>query len=238
MFSLFLRGMILYIVMIVAMRMLGKRQLGQFEPYEFAMAILLADVISAPMGSVSTPLLHGLLPVGAMMVVHCVITLCSMRSDRLRAIISGKPALIISRGVIDQKMLNRLCLNPSDLLEGLRSAGFLDPSEVGTAVIEANGTLSAFAHAQARPPRSAELDLQPGYEGLPLILVMDGRIQRGNLSRSGKDAQWLDSLLSSRGLEPREIYLASLNTQGVMMLQTRTGAVELFEALKEKEVSW
>ena len=132
MFTLFFRGMILYIAMILTMRALGKRQLGQFQPYEFAMTILLADVISAPMESVSTPLLHGLLPVAAMIVVYGVITLCSMKSDRLRAFFSGKPAVVVRRGEIDRAELNRLCLSVSDLLEGLRGAGFLDPADVGT----------------------------------------------------------------------------------------------------------
>ena len=116
MFTLFFRGMILYAVMILVMRALGKRQLGQFQPYEFAMTILLADVISAPMESVSTPLLHGLLPVAAMVVVHGIITLASLRSDRVRAVVSGRPALVISKGVINQAELNRLCLSLSDLL--------------------------------------------------------------------------------------------------------------------------
>mgnify|MGYP000719405717 FL=1 len=116
MFTLFLRGMILYMVMILTMRGLGKRQMGQFQPYEFAMTILLADIISGPMESVSKPLLHGLLPVAAMFVVHGAITLLSIRSDKVRAFLSGKPAVVVSKGVINQRELNRLCLNLSDLL--------------------------------------------------------------------------------------------------------------------------
>ena len=98
MFTLFLRALILYVVMIVTMRGLGKRQLGQFQPYEFAMTILLADLISTPMGSVSTPLLYGILPFMALFTVHSLITLLSLKSDKVRAIVSGKPSVIISRG--------------------------------------------------------------------------------------------------------------------------------------------
>ena len=144
MFTLFFRGALLYIVMIVTMRALGKRQLGELEPYELAMTILLADLISSPMESVSTPLLHGLLPVAAMFVVHGAITLASLKWDRFRALVSGKPALVINRGVIDRRALDRLCLSLSDLLEGLRGAGFLDPAEVGTAIVEANGAITAY----------------------------------------------------------------------------------------------
>ena len=238
MFALFFRGMILYIVMIVVMRGLGKRQLGQFQPYEFAMTILLADVISAPMESVSTPLLHGLLPVAAMFVVHGAITLWSMRSDRVRAFVSGKPAVVISRGVINQKELDRLCLSLSDLLEGLRGAGFLDPAEVGTAVIEANGAITAFASADRRPPTTGELGIDPGYEGLPMILVMDGRIQERNLAQTGRDEKWLRAVLGRQNMPPEDVYLASLNTQGEMLVQLRSGQAQTFQAVDAQKVVW
>lgn len=238
MFALFFRGMALYIVMILMMRGLGKRQLGQFQPYEFAMTILLADVISAPMESVSTPLLHGLLPVAAMFIVHGVITIGSLKSDRIRAFVSGKPALVISKGVINQRELNRLCLSLSDLLEGLRGAGFLDPAGVGTAVIEANGSISAFAPGDGRPPTAAEVGIDPGYEGLPMILIMDGRVQCNNLSQAGRDESWLAHVLAQRGLCIQGVYLASLDTHGRMMLQLRDGGVQTFAAIPPGKVAW
>jgi len=238
MFTLFFRGALLYIVMIVTMRALGKRQLGELEPYELAMTILLADLISSPMGSVSTPLLHGLLPVAAMFVVHGVITLASVRWDRFRALASGKPALVINRGVIDRRELDRLCLSLSDLLEGLRGAGFLDPTEVGTAIVEANGAITAFPAGDERPPKVSELDIAPGYEGLPLALITGGRVQPGNLGMTGRDQRWLESLLTARGLAPKQVFLASLDTHGRMTLQLRGGELMRFSAMDESEVCW
>ena len=233
MFSLFLRGMMIYIAMILVMRALGKRQLGQFQPYEFAMTILLADVISAPMESVSTPLLHGILPVAAMFVVHGAITVLSMRSDKVRAFVSGKPSVVISKGVIDSRQLDSLCLSLADLLEGLRSAGFLDPAEVGTAVIEANGAISAFPKPEKRQPTTQEMNVQTQNEGLPMILVMDGRVQPHNLSRTGKDEAWLREWVNVE-----DTYLASLDTVGKMLIQTRGGEVKTLQAMKPGEVSW
>ena len=238
MFTLFFRGALLYIVMIVTMRALGKRQLGELEPYELAMTILLADLISSPMGSVSTPLLHGLLPVAAMFVVHGLITLASMRWDRFRALASGKPALVINRGVIDRRALDRLCLSLSDLLEGLRGAGFLDPAEVGTAIVEANGTITAFPSGDGRPPRASELGISPGYEGLPLALIAGGHIQPGNLGMAGRDLPWLEGLLSARGLAPKQVFLASLDTHGRMTLQLKGGELMRFAAMGGSEVCW
>ena len=233
MFSLFFRGMIVYIIMIFTMRALGKRQLGQFQPYEFAMAILLADVISAPMESVSTPLLHGLLPVAAMYTVHGAITILSMRSDKLRAFFSGKPAVVIARGVIDWQELDRLCLSLSDLLEGLRGAGFLDPAEVGTAVVEANGVISAFPKSDQRAPKNDEMGVMTQYEGLPMILVMDGRVQPHNLQQTGKDEGWLNGMI-----DVENTYLASVDTQGRMLVQTKRGDVRTVQAMKPGEVGW
>ena len=238
MFTLFFRGALLYIVMIVTMRALGKRQLGELEPYELAMTILLADLISSPMESVSTPLLHGLLPVAAMFVVHGIITLASMRWDRFRALASGKPALVINRGVIDRRELDRLCLSLSDLLEGLRGAGFLDPAEVGTAIVEANGAITAFPTGDARVPKVSELDIVPGYEGLPLALITGGRVQPGNLGMTGRDRRWLEALLTARGLAPKQVFLASQDTHGRMTLQLNGGELMRFSAMDESEVCW
>ncbi|MDO4867288.1 MAG: DUF421 domain-containing protein [Clostridia bacterium] len=238
MFTLFFRGALLYVAMIATMRGLGKRQLGEFEPYELAMTILLADLISSPMESVSTPLLHGLLPVAAMFVVHGAITLGCLRWDGFRALVSGKPALVINRGVIDRKELDRLCLSLSDLLEGLRGAGFLDPAEVGTAIVEANGAISAFPAGAGRPPKASELDLAPGYEGLPLTLIADGRVQPHNLRMSGMDAPWLEGQLSARSLTPRDVFLATLDTQGRLTLQLMGGGLLRFPALAPEAVAW
>ncbi len=238
MFTLLIRGALLYVVMIVTMRALGKRQLGEFEPYELAMTILLADLISSPMESVSRPLLHGLLPVAAMFVVHGAITLASLKWDRFRALISGKPALVINRGVIDQRELDRLCLSLSDLLEGLRGAGYLDPAEVGTAIVEANGTITAFPPSGGRPPKAGELGLDPGYEGMPLSLIADGHIQPNSLKQTGQGRRWLEKLLSDRGLAAEAVFLASLDTQGRMTLQLKSGGLMRFQAMEPGKVAW
>ena len=238
MFTLFMRGAVLYIAMIFVMRGLGKRQLGEFQPFELAMTILLADVISAPMESVSTPLLNGLLPVAAMFVVHSAISLAAVKWDAVRAFISGKPTVVVSNGVIDPQALDRLCLSLSDLLEGLRGAGFMDPNQVGTAIVEANGGISAFPSSAFRSPNTVEMRVETSYEGMPLMLVMDGRIQPGNLARSGLSEAWLDRMLEARGLRRRQVFLASLDTKGVMTIQLRRGSVLKCQAIDPGKVAW
>ena len=236
--TLFLRGAVLYIAMILVMRGLGKRQLEEFQPFELAMTILLADVISAPMESVSVPLLNGLLPVAAMFTVHCAISLLSVRFDGVRAFLSGRPQVVVNRGVIDAEALDRLCLSLSDLLEGLRGAGFLDPTQVGTAIVEANGSISAFADSPFRQPDAGELGVATGYEGLPLVLISAGRIQGANLTRSGRDEAWLRGLLTARGLTPDRVLLATLDTGGQLSLQLQEGRRLKIAAMAPEEVAW
>lgn len=238
MFTLFLRAVFLYMVLIITMRALGKRQMGELQPYEFALTLLLAEVIADPVNSVSMPLVHGLLPAAAVVVVHGIISIACLKSDKFRSLVSGKPILVVNRGVIDRKALDKLCLSLADLLEGLRGAGYLDPAEVGTAIVEANGTISAFADADSRPPKTMEMNLSPGYEGMPLLLVMDGKIQKCNLQQSGKDEKWLNALLSERGQSYKNVYLASVDTGGNMLLQLMDGSVQCFSAMKTEEVIW
>lgn len=238
MLTILIRAILLYFILTLSMRAMGKRQLGQFQPYEFVMAMLIANLIATPMSDVSTPLMHGILPVAALYITHALITLLCMRSDRMRAFICGKPSLIISRGVIRQDELKRLCLTLSDLLEGLRTAGYLDPSEVGTAVMEANGTITAFPRASRRPVSTDEMNIDPGYEGMPMVLIMDGRLQPHNLQSAHLDEKWLLNVLRERHLTDQQVFLCVIDTQGRMTIQDRGGNLTQFQAMDASEVKW
>lgn len=223
MLTTFLRAAILYSVMVVAMRALGKRQLGQFQPYEFAITIIIADLIASPIGDVSTPLLQGLLPIAALFIMHTLISFITFKSDKARSLISGKPAIIVRDGVIDRDEMQRLCLTLSDLLEGLRQNGILDPASVGTAVFESNGTISAFPDGNERAPTAAELGMAIQPDHLPIVLVMDGRIQDCNLREHDMNAAWLSRQLQRVSLTPKQVYLATLDDSGAMRIQTMDG---------------
>ncbi len=238
MLTILIRAILLYSIVILTMRGMGKRQLGQLQPYELVITILIADLTAGPIGDVSTPLLHGLLPIAALYVMHALISLLCLRSDRFRALISGKPSVVISRGVVQEKELKRLCLTLSDLLEGLRCAGILDPSEVGTAVMEANGVITAFPSAQKRAVSTQEMNIDPGYEGLPMVLIMDGRLQKHNLQSAQLSEAWLRRKLSERGLSEQQVFLCSIDTHGRMALQDRCGELVQFQAIPENEVKW
>ena len=209
MFTIFLRALILYAITIIALRALGKSQLGQFQPYELALALLLADLMATPMSDASTPLLHGALPAAALFVAHSVLTFLSMRSDKLRQLISGKPSVVVTDGVIDRAELTRLCLSLPELIEGMRQQGIPDPAALGTAIVEANGNLSAFQKDETC--------------GFPVI--MDGRVQDANLSITPIDASQLTTILDRYNLDAKGVLLMSVDALGAAHIQTMDGAV-------------
>ncbi|MBR3927839.1 MAG: DUF421 domain-containing protein [Clostridia bacterium] len=231
--TIFIRAILLYVLMISAIRLMGKRQLGQFEPYELAMALLIADILATPMSDVSTPLLHGILPVTAMIGLHALITLISLKFDKARAIISGKPSIIISGGVIDYKELKRLSLSVSDLLEGVREFGIMNPWDIECAIMEANGTITAFEKSNKRPPTVEEMNLNAENQTFPLAIILDGKIQSWNLKRAGLTEKALSDLLSESGYSAERILLATTDQNKTISLQTKEGENKKINAPKE-----
>ena len=231
MLTTFFRAVILYTIMVIAMRALGKRQLGQFQPYEFAVTIIIADLIASPIGDVSTPLMQGVLPIAALFIMHALISFITFKSDKARSFISGKPTVIMRDGVIDRTEMQRLCLTLSDLLEGLRQSGILDPTSVSTAIFESNGTISAFPDGSERPPTAQEMGIAAKPDHLPVMLVMDGRIQDCNLHEHRLDAAWLELQLKRAGLAAKQVYLAEWNADDdELRLQTMDGICMRFAA--------
>lgn len=219
----FFRAIILYSIMVIAMRALGKRQLGQFQPYEFAVTIIIADLIASPIGDESTPLLQGVLPVAALFIMHALISWITFKSDKLRSIISGRPAIIVRDGIIDRAEMQRLCLTLSDLMEALRQQGILDPASVSTAIFEANGCISAFPDGTERPPTAQEMSIETQPDHPPIVLIMDGRIQSGNLKENQLTEQWLNEQLRKAALGPEAVYLAAINDDSMLRIQTTDG---------------
>lgn len=236
--TIVIRAFLLYIITILAMRAMGKRQLGQFQPYELVVALIIAELIAAPISDVSTPLLHGVLPIAVLIIANGAIALICMKSDKARALISGKPSVIISKGVVNEKELDKLCLSLSDLLEGIRESGILDPADVGCAIIEADGTVTAFPRSSKRPPTNSEMGIDAGYEGVPLALIMDGRVQINNIQNAHINAEWLDKVLSKIGCSAKGVYLATLSTQGILTVQIKGGGVMQTEAIDPASIEW
>lgn len=234
------RSVVLVCFAVLSMRLMGKRQIGQLQPFELVIAIMIADLAATPMASLDTPLLHGILPMLALVVLHQLFTLLSLKSQKMRAFFSGTPTVVIRNGKIDAKALQKLCFNLNDLLEEMRTGGILTPTEVGTAIMETSGKLSVFPMASRRPVTPQDLDLETEVEGIPLTLVMDGKVEPGNLALGGMTRAWLEENLRALGFEgARQVLLCYVDTDGRMTAHgygDRSPARK--QALESKDVKW
>ena len=236
MLTLFIRAVVLYVFAVIAMRVMGKHQIGQLQPYELVVAIMIAELAAAPMGDLDTPLLYGLLPMAALIVCHAITAAVCMKSLRFRRLISGEPTVIIRDGVICEDQLRRMSMTLNDLMESLRTAGVADPAEVAEAVLETGGQVTVFPKAAYRALTPDDMGIRPAREGLPLPLVLDGRIQQHNLARSGHDAAWLQAQTQAMGFGAAgEVLFMCLNAQGELIAQGKGGGEMLSRQTKGGE---
>ena len=240
MLTVFLRSVILFVLAVVFVRIMGKRQVGQLQPFELVVAILIANLAVTPMADVGTPLLYGIVPMMGLVVLHGLFTLISMKSQKLREIFSGKPTVVIKNGVIQLKELEKLCMNLNDLLEELRTGGVLNPADVGTAVAETSGKVTVFPKAPKRPLTPEDMSIATGYEGLPMTLILDGTIEKNNMNAGKIPEEWLFDTLRQHGFgSPREVLLCSLDTSGKMFLQGKQlNQSMIVDAMPPNGIGW
>ena len=211
----FARTLILYGLVVLVMRLMGKRQIGQLQPFEFVVAIMIADLASVPMQNRDLPLSTGIIPILTLLVVQVSLAFLILRSPKMRRVICGSPSILIENGHLRRQELARLRINTDDLLEQLRAKNYANLEDVEYAILETNGQLSVIPKSQRRPVNPADLQLPTKYEGLPLNLIVDGRIVRESLTMAGLDENWLHVQLNRHGLAgPEDVFLASLDTEG------------------------
>lgn len=220
MLTLFVRSVILFVAAVVAMRLMGKREVGQLQPYELVVVIMIAELAATPIGDVGSPLLYGILPMAALIICHGVISWLCMVSGKFRTLMCGQPTVLIRNGVICEKQMRHVGVTLSDLMEDLRTGGVLDPSEVGTAVLETGGQVNVFPKAEHRPLTPQDMGMQPAQEGLPLTLILDGQVQQQNLQRGKLTEEWLHQQMQTLGYAmPKQVLFMCVNTQGLLMAQ-------------------
>lgn len=222
MLILFGRTAVLYLTAVVVIRIMGKRQIGQLQPFELVITIIIAELVVIPMQDKDVPLLEGLIPVLTLLMLQYLVSLVLMKSENARAVVCGIPSVLVHNGRIVESELRRLRYNLSDLLEQLRVKGLPDVSDVEFAVLETNGELSVIPKSQKRPVQPQDLQLSTAYEGLPLPLIVDGKIKAGSLRKASLDRQWLQTEIRKQGIRrPEEVLYASLSTNGTLFVQPR-----------------
>jgi len=240
MLTIFTRSVLLYVASLLAMRAMGKREVGQLQPFELVVVIMIAELAATPMGGVGIPLLYGILPMIALVVCHGVIAALCMRFQGFRKWMSGQPAVLVRDGVICEKQMRKSAMDLNDLMEAIRTAGILDPAEVGTVVLETSGQVNVFPKSDFRSVSVSDLRLSVGREGLPLPLVMDGAVQEDNLKRGHLTRAWLESTAADMGSpDLRQVLFCCLNSRGEMLIQDRSSTKTVLKSvLNPEKVVW
>lgn len=219
-----IRTLILYIVVITALRIMGKRQIGELQPSELVVAIMISDLATVPMESVDIPLLSGIIPVLTLIMAEVITSYLSLKSKLVRKFIIGQPSVVIYDGKINEQELERLRFNLDDLLEELRLNGCHDISDVAVAVIETSGKLSVIPRDNARPVTVEDMKLTNiRHDGLPCTVIADGRLNEYELKRSGKTKEDLTDELKKHGAKSlNEVFIASVDAEGELFVQLKS----------------
>ncbi len=212
MFVIAVRALILFLIVFVAVRLMGKREVGQLQPYEFVIAIMIANLASVPMAETGIPLLHGVVPILTLLLVHALFTLLTLKSKTAQRVICGTPTIIINKGTILEDAMRSAGYSFSDLMEQLRTSGYFSLSDVEYAILETSGQISVIPKGSAKPVVAKDLKLQVQSDKLPWSIIVDGSVQYDELRKSGHDEKWLLKKLSGMGLSaPANVLYASVD---------------------------
>ena len=221
MITTFIRTIILYILVLVIMRMMGKREIGQLQPFELAISIMIADLASVPMANIGVPIFSGIIPILALLVMHLIISNINLKSINMRKIICGKPTILVYRGKIDEKILKKEKFTINELQERLRGEGVFNLGDVEYAILETSGQISVIQKPDKRTTTPADFNILPEYEGIPYDLVVDGKVMNDNLKSLGKNYKWLEEQVAKFGLKPEEAIVVTIDGKGQIFCQAK-----------------
>ena len=217
----FVRAIMVYILVLVVMRLMGKREIGQLQPFELVISIMIADLASIPMTDPGVPIFNGLVPILGLLAMHLLITLLNIKSVNLRKITCGKPTILVYRGKIDEEALKKERFTISELQERLRGKDVFNLGDVEFAILETNGEVSVITKPNKRNLTPEDMNIEADYEGLPYDLIVDGKIMYENLNKIGKDKRWLLKQIEKFKCMPEDVLIATMDGKGNFFCQQK-----------------
>lgn len=217
----FFRSIVLYILVLAVMRLMGKREIGQLQPFELAISIMIADLASIPMTEIGIPIYYGIVPILGLLMMHIFISFLNMKSLKAREIICGRPSILIYRGKINEKELIKQRFTINELEERLRGNNVFNLGDVEYAILETSGQVTVIQKPEKRNVTPEDLDLTPEYEGIPYDLVVDGKVMAENLKELGKNYKWLEKQTEKFNIKPEEALVVTLDAKGQIFCQKK-----------------
>ncbi len=211
----FLRVWILYPLVIFAVRLMGKRQIGELQPTELVVTILISNLATLPLENQDLPLLTGIVPVLTVVCFEVMLSWGSLRWKGLRRLLSGSPQIIIRDGKLDQQAMRRLRFSLDDLMAALRAKDVFDLTQVQFAIVETDGSVSVYPKADCQPVVCSDLGLAGASSNPPEVLIADGSISREGMASAGLCSEQLDAMLAKEQLSASEIFLLTVDAQGL-----------------------
>ena len=217
----FFRAIILYLIVLIVMRLMGKREIGQLQPFELAISIMIADLASIPMTEIGIPIFNGIIPILGLLVMHLIISVVNLKSLKAREIICGKPNILIYRGKINEKALKKERFTINELQERLRGNNVVNLGDVEYAILETSGEVTVIQKPEKRNTIPEDFNIKPDYEGIPYDLVIDGKIMNQNLKIIGKNYEWLKKEVKKFSINPEEALVVTIDGKGRIFCQKK-----------------
>lgn len=217
----FFRAILLYIIVLIVMRLMGKREIGQLQPFELAISIMIADLASIPMTDTGVPISNGIIPILGLLVMHLLISVINLKSMKAREIICGKPRILIYRGRIDEKALKKERFTINELEERLRGNNVVNLGDVEYAILETSGNITVIQKPEKRNTIPEDFNIIPEYEGISYDLVVDGKVMDKNLKKLGKNYQWLKNQVAKFNMKPEDALVVTLDGKGQIFCQEK-----------------
>ncbi len=221
MLTILIRTLIIYLSLLITMRFMGKRQLGELEISDLVTTLLLSEVASLPITNTDIPLSHALIPILTLTSLEVLLSGLLLKLPFLKRLVSIRPAILVHNGKPDRAALRAMRVSSEELLSQLRQKDVVDLAEVAYAILEPNGQISVIKRATAQQPTARELGVSVTESGMMHLIISDGRINRRNLALAGKDERWLEAILHAHRLAAEDIFLLLADDAGTVRIYPR-----------------
>lgn len=229
-FTLVCRSFILYILILFLIRLMGKRQIAEMQPFELVITLIIADLATIPMAETALPLIQGIIPLLTLVCLHYFICLLSRKSLFCRKLFNGKPIILLDPDGVNYENMKKVNMNFNDLMEGLHTAGYFNLEELLYVILQTNGTMTVVNRAQYTPVTPSDLQIEKEPASLPMILITKGQILQDNIIKAGINENFLNKNLKKNGFSSiKDILILTMNNNGKMYVQPKVGSFKTIE---------